>query len=58
MANLEKGEISPEKLEALKTSVTGYFNAIGKMVSDGDLTIEQASTLLYGVNIDSIDPKS
>ena len=25
------------------------------MVSDGDLTIEQASTLLYGVNINSID---
>lgn len=55
VTSLEKGGISPEKLEALKTSVTGYFNAIGKMVSDGDLTIEQASTLLYGVNINSID---
>ena len=53
--SIEGESLSSEKLEALKTSVTNYFNVIGKMVSDGDLTIEQANALLYGIDITSID---
>lgn len=47
--------IPPEKLESLRTSITTYMNTIGEMLSKGDIKIEEASTLLYGIDIASID---
>lgn len=47
--------ISPEKLEKTKATITNYTNAIGKMFDNGDIKIEEASALLYGIDISNID---
>lgn len=51
----KENTISPEKLEKLRVNVANYTNAIGKMLADGDIKIEEASALLYGLDINSID---
>ena len=51
----KENTISPEKLEKLRVNVANYTNAVGKMLADGDIKIEEASALLYGLDINSID---
>ena len=51
----KENTISPEKLEKLRVNVANYTNAVGKMFEDGDIKIEEASALLYGIDINSID---
>nr|DAH19965.1 MAG TPA: tail tape measure [Bacteriophage sp.] len=51
----KENTLPPEKLESLRTSITTYMNTIGEMLSKGDIKIEEASTLLYGIDIASID---
>lgn len=51
----KENTISPEKLEKTKATITNYTNAIGKMFDNGDIKIEEASALLYGIDISNID---
>lgn len=51
----KENTISPEKLEKTKATITNYTNAIGKMFANGDIKIEEASALLYGIDISNID---
>lgn len=51
----KENTISPDKLEKLRVNVANYTNAVGKMFEDGDIKIEEASALLYGIDINSID---
>lgn len=50
----EEGKFTPAEIESNKEYITNYVNAVGQLLKDGKLKVDEAKDLLKGVNVSEV----
>lgn len=50
----EEGKFTPAEIESNKEYITNYVNAVGQLLKDGRLKVDEAKELVKGVNVSEV----
>lgn len=50
----EEGKFTPAEIESNKEYITNYVNAVGQLLKDGKLKVDEAKELVKGVNVSEV----
>jgi hypothetical protein len=50
----EEGKFTPAEIESNKEYITNYVNAVGQLLKDGKIKVDEAKDLLKGVNVSEV----